>query len=251
MELLNFEKYNNTGIEDFDGLSPKEMHSLLYLPDYGNIIKLNPGNHPIDDIPFIKQIRYFTGQIDPVQGLKLTKAGNIPPVFVKSLYSRKYIKDEMIETGITKLTKETDSNIIVLIRLVSEMSGLVRKKNNTLFITKKHDKIITGNSLFPLVFTEFCQKFNWSYFDGFENEKTGQFGHGYTIYLLHKYGDIERPDEFYANKYFKALPDLKTGEDKDELYNSDFSCFSVRSFERFLAYFGFIEIRREKFSKII
>ena len=61
---------------------------------------------------------------------------------------------------------------------------------------------------------------------------------------LSKYGSKRRKDRFYADKYFEALPQLinttnipRYGTIQDEAAR----CYSVRTFDRFLDFFGGIE----------
>ena len=48
---------------------------------------INPNDNDISDIPLIKQIRFFINQVDRSNGIKLTKADNLPPLIVKELQS--------------------------------------------------------------------------------------------------------------------------------------------------------------------
>ena len=63
--------------------------------------------------------------------------------------------------------------------------------------------------------------------------------------LLAKYGAAKRIDKFYSDKYFNAFPDLITKiqdlgfETKEE---SARRCYSIRTFDRFIDYFGLIKI---------
>jgi len=121
-------KYNNMGMEDFEGLSPENMYNLLY-SDWGkNIININPDNHNGDDIPIIGQIKYFINIIKESGQIKLTKAGYLPPVIVKKIYNEKYISDRMIEMGVTKLTKETDVDNIVTMKILCGLAGLTKNE---------------------------------------------------------------------------------------------------------------------------
>jgi hypothetical protein len=71
---------------------------------------------------------------------------------------------------------------------------------------------------------------------------------GFSFILLSKYGIEKRSYKFYAEKYFKAFPDLLKG------FNSNYStikeqgarCFSLRTFERFMLHFGLIEFEETK-----
>jgi len=79
MEIENsiFNEYNNTSLEDFDNLTPLEMHNLLY--EDKSIVRINENNEDPSDIPFINQIKYFLKRIEEEDGIKLTQAGYIPP----------------------------------------------------------------------------------------------------------------------------------------------------------------------------
>ena len=202
---------------------------------------INPDDNDISEIPLIKQIRFFINQIACSKGIKLTKAGNLPPQIVKELYLQGILKDYPIEHGITKLTKETDCNAIVLTRILCEMSGLIKKRNGILTVTKKASSIVATNQLLPLIFSTFTDKFSWAFFDGYPNDDIGQFGWWYSFALISQHGDISRNSEYYAGKYFQTYPHLLTLKSYDGAIHANYSCYSIRTFDRFLEYFGFTE----------
>jgi hypothetical protein len=107
-------RYNNTGQDRFEGLSPEQMQGLLYGQWGENLITINPQKFDGNDIPIIKQIKYFLNIVKTNHEIKLTKVGNMPPAIVKDIYSQRFITDSMIEIGITKLTKETDVKNIMM-----------------------------------------------------------------------------------------------------------------------------------------
>ncbi|TFH03809.1 MAG: hypothetical protein E4H09_04600 [Spirochaetales bacterium] len=86
-----------------------------------------------------------------------------------------------------------------------------------------------------MLLTLFGQKYNLGYFDGYGSNHIGQLGYRYSLYLLSKYGTKERSESFYAKKYFRALPHVRTGES-----DRDSACYSIRTFHRFFRYFGFL-----------
>jgi len=70
-------------------------------------------------------------------------------------------------------------------------------------------------------------------------------GFGFTLILLSKYGNQKRADEFYAKKYFKAFPQLvdeTTPPNYGTIEEYLERCYTVRTFDRFLIYFGLIKI---------
>ena len=207
---------------------------------------INPNDNDISDIPLIKQIRFFINQVECSNGIKLTKAGNLPPLIVKELYLQGILKDYPIEHGITKLTKETDCNAIVLTRILCEMSGLIKKRNGILTVTKKASDIVDSNKLLSLIFSTFTDRFSWAFFDGYQNGDIGQFGWWYSLALISQHGDIPRNSKYYAEKYFQTYPHLLTLKSYDGAIHANYSCYYIRTFDRFLEYFGFTETTEKK-----
>jgi hypothetical protein len=212
------------------------------------LLKLTESDY--QNIPILNQIKYLLKLIDKQGEIKLTNKGFLPTKIVSDIYKQGFIKDEFIESGISKLYKETDSISINLTRILSELSGLAKKRNKKLSLTKK-GKAIIGNDykMLVLIFKTFVTKFNWAYYDGYGENNIGQLGFGFSLILLCKYGNEKRTDKFYSDKYFKAFPQLI-----NESLNPSFgtleeyagSCYSLRIFERFLKFFGLTKIESEK-----
>ncbi|MDR2144388.1 MAG: hypothetical protein LBP29_08470 [Treponema sp.] len=232
------DKHNNTGRTDFDGLSSEQMSKLLYFKLNENMIKIKDERGT--NVPIIKQINYFLNIVEDAEEIKLTKAGHLPPAIVKDIYSQKYLTDDLIEWGISKLTKETDSTTVELTHILCQASGLIRKKNGKISLTKNGKKTLEAKNFLSLILSTFISKFNWSYFDRYMNEMTGQFGAYYSVYLLDKYGNEKRDAGFYANKYFQAFPKTFSKE-YSEIETSEELCYTRRTFDRFFKYFGFLE----------
>ena len=243
---------NNQGLPDFEGYSPTEMQFILYNTFGENspiqLLKLTDLDYK--NIPILNQIKYLLQIVDNHGELKLTNKGFLPTKIVSDIYNQGFIKDENIESGLYKLYKETDSLTINLSRLLIEISALVKKRNNKLSLTKKGQALIKNDfTLLSLIFTTFGTKFNWAYYDGYGENRIGQIGFGFSLILLGKYGEARRIDKFYSDKYFKAFPD-SINEIEDVGYRtmeeSARSCYSLRTFDRFLDYFGLIKIDTEK-----
>jgi hypothetical protein len=229
------EKYNNAARNDLDGLSPEQMHGLLYANFGENIIKLKDTKGL--DIPLIKQISYYLNIINTDKEIKLTKVGNLPPVLVKEIYAQKFISDRDIEIGITKLVKETDSMSVELTNILCQHGGLIKKRNGKISLTELGKKILTTENFLPVILTTFCSKFRWAYFDEYDDDRIGQFGCYYSIYLLNKYGDEKRESVFYADKYLKTLFEFEYRRVDYNLRRQ----YILRTFDKFMRYFGFLE----------
>ena len=243
---------NNRGIPDFEGYSPAEMQYILY-DTFGKnspIQLLELSEPDYSNIPILKQIKYLLKIIDEKGELRLTAKGFLPTKIVSNIYDQGFIKDEMIESGISKLYKETDSMSINLTRILSELSGIIKKRNKKLSLTKKGKKELNDNrKLFENIITTFGTRFNWAYYDGYGDNQIGQLGFGFSLILISKYGMKKRDDLFYSKKYFSAFPMLI--EQMGPLYfdsrqKGASDCYSLRTFDRFLDYFGVIKIESEK-----
>jgi hypothetical protein len=241
---------NNRSIPDFEGYSPSEMHHILHFTFGANspikLLKLSDTDYK--RIPILNQIKYLTDLIDKHGEIKLTNKGFLPTKIVSDLYQQGFLKDELIEKGISKLYKETDSMTVNLTRILLELGGLIKKRNGKLSLTKSSKKILGDNhELLRLILLTFATKFNWAYYDGFGENHIGQFGYGFSLILLSKYGQEKRSDSFYAERYFKAYPQLldSVKPDYDNLERYSTRCYSIRTFKRFLDYFGVIKIDEE------
>ena len=242
---------NNRGIPDFEGYSPFEMQNILY-DIFGNnssiqLIELCDAD--FKKIPLLNQVKYLLQLVNNSGELKLTTKGFLPTKIVSDIYNQKFIKDEMIESGISKLYKETDSNSINLTRILLELSGLIKKRNNKLSLTKKGKTEFNDNyKLLKSIIITFGNKFNWAYYDGYGQNQIGQLGFGFSLILLSKYGSEKQLDSFYGKKYLKAFPMLLEQIEPSRFDTREkqiYKCYSIRTFNRFLDYFGLIKIDSE------
>ncbi|MDP4197641.1 MAG: hypothetical protein Q8940_21525 [Bacteroidota bacterium] len=176
--------------------------------------------------------------------IKLTQTGNLPPNIIKEIYAKGYFPERWIEDGFVKIRTETDWAIIHNVKLVMVLAGLTKKANNWLSLTKKGETLLKNDNITE-IFLEFLKafttKFSWAYNDGFQDEKLGQIGFLYSLFLLNKYGDKEKAFKFYADKYFLAFPSFIEFSVEDETMLGP--AYYTRFFERFALWFGFVEVK--------
>lgn len=243
--------YNSSEVVDFEGYSSDKMTSILNqtLEEESPISLMELSEEDYNRVPILNQIKYFLQLIKEPGEIKLTKKGYLPTKIVADIYSQGFLKDYAIENGISKLYKETDANTIHLTRLLSELTGLAKKRNGKLSVTQKSQKYLNDNhELLRLILLTFATKFNWAYFDGYGENGIGQVGWGFTIILLANYGHEKHQDSFYAEKYFQAFPHLMMTAHQAYCTpkGRSFNCYSLRTFERFLEYFNLVLIERER-----
>lgn len=239
---------NEKAIQAFEGYTPMDMDALLYRlfqPDCPVQLGLL-SEEEVAQVPMFQLVKHLMKAIETSGELKLTATGALPVKLVKELYEKGYIEEEHITRGLIKLAKELDAMSINLARILIEITGLAKKRLGKLSLTKQGQKALTDhNLLLKAILVAFCTKFNWAYFDGYGDNNIGQLGCGFTMVLLSKYGTEKRPASFYGNKYYLAFPRLADG-----LQASPYSsveqqfqhCYEVRTFPRFLHYFGLIEL---------
>lgn len=243
---------NNRPVPEFERYSPVEMQHILY-DTFGekSPIKLKELNgDDYKQIPILNQIKYLAGIISRAGEIKLTKLGFLPTKVVKELYDQGFIKERLVESGFSKMTREMDSMGIHVARVLLEISGLVKKRNNKLSLTKKGEKILSDDSqLCQLILRIYGEKFNWAHLDGYGENQIGQLGFGFSLILLHKYGTEKQTDKFYSEIYFRAYPMLIENTPNPSYTTiEDYvgHCYSIRTFDRFLDFFGLIKIEKEK-----
>jgi hypothetical protein len=253
IEKIIFQR-NNSPLDDFLGLSPTEMHYLLYeaFSDQSPVqIRSNINDTTLDQIPLFRIVEEYLKIIQRDRQIKLTPLGALPKKVFVEVYDKKFLIDKHIESGIVKLWKEHDCISIMNARFSAELGGLVKKTNGKLSLTKKGSKLLLPENrlqLFKSFFQAFTERFAWSYNDGYTEQPVGQLGWAFSIILLIKFGDQPRLAGFYAEKYLKAFPDFIT------VFKSDNStperqfthCYSIRTFDRFALWFGFVKIEKQK-----
>jgi hypothetical protein len=128
-------------------------------------------------ILILNQFHYLLNLIHEQGELKLTAKGYLPPKLVAALYGQGYMQDCDIEHGITKLHHEHSCQSVNLTRILLELSGLVKKRNNVLTFTASGKKLSQENHLLlKAIFMIFGAKFRWAYYDGYGDHPVGQLG---------------------------------------------------------------------------
>jgi len=245
-EVLN-EDFINRGIAEYEGYSRVEM-DLITFHTFGPDCPLQFQKLPEQEyskIPLLNQVRYLCNMIAEHGEVKLTDKGYLPKRIVSELYSQGFMKEEKFENGKASLCREKDAMTITLTRIIMQEGGLTQTKNGKLSLTKAAESILAeSHELLSLIFYTFTNYINWWYYDPTFNKDIAQLGYGYSLVLLSKYGHNVQTDTFYAWKYFTAYPSLlwsfKTGKRIIDTYTM--ACYSRRTFNRFLDFFGVIEI---------
>jgi hypothetical protein len=246
--------WNNTPVDDYLGLSPTEIYYLVY-ETFGDKspIQFRDGIDDIllDQIPLFRIVEEFLKIIQRDKQIKLTPLGALPKKVIVELYDKKFLLEELVERGISKLWREEDSISIRSARFAAEFAGLVKKINGKLTLTKTATKLLETNNrlqIFKQFFQAFTDKFLWSFNDGYPEQPIGQLGWAFSVIMLDKFGDQSQTADFYADKYLKAFPKFISlfRHEYDTPERQFNSCYSVRTFDRFFLWFGFVTVDKQK-----
>lgn len=245
---------NNCPVENFLGLTPNEVNYLLY-HTFGDRSPIQFSNdlddNTLNQIPLFCIAEEYLKIIQRDKQIKLTPLGALPRKVIVELYDKRILLDEYIESGITKLWREQDCISIANTRFTAELAGLVRKANGKLILTKKGVKLLQNENripLFKLFFQTFTEKLMWGSNDLYHDKTVGQLGWAFSMYMLKRFGNQALTTDFYAEKYIKAFPNFIT------FFKQAYStperqcahCYSTRTFDRFLLWFGFVTVKRQK-----
>ena len=254
-EILNrfsgevMKEINQRSLPLAEGLSPEQLHQLLhFLFTERSIVRLS-ASIP-DDValksPLLNLCICYLQIIQREKEMKLTKTGALPMKIVNELYSKGYIS-EVIWTTPIRVRTEQDSISIQLVRVISKLAGMTKMLHGKLSLTAKGTSLLKSPSKLLILFNEtFFLKFSWSYFDLYDSEQAAQFGAGYTLVLLRKYGHQEKEINFYAQKFLEAFP-MVTDEFESKFSRSPEDafchCYITRTFHRGLMWLGMVETR--------
>lgn len=256
LEVLNqwigefVQKRNSTGLPHFEGYSPQDMFAIIHgLWEVGSPVKMRKlSEEDLSSIPLFRQVKCIVDILLRDGQIKLTATKAIPPKIVRDVYELG-IRDWMIEDGVSKLSKETDSESVMLVHVMLKIMKIVKEQKGVMTLTKTGEKIAKDSQkLFEELLRSFTCSFNFAYFDGYGNEYVGGMASGFSLILVSKYGSEKRSYKFYSEKYFKAFPDLLKGFDArySTIQEQGAHCYSLRTFERFMLHFGLVEIEKTK-----
>ena len=240
---------NSSGLDDFQGLSPDQMHHLLNAPfDSPHILRIQSDLEGDIDAPVLSlfiQLAEAAGD----QGIKPTATGNLPRNLCREIAiahwgEARYAK----ETRFGGINSEPDFGDLHKTRLVAELAGLMRKYKGRFILTRaaKDARDNAGwASLYPQLLRTYVEKFNWAYEDAQPGFPIIQQSFAFTLWLLHRWGDRARPLKDYEDALLKAFP-MVVGEAEKPVFGSAEDqvrqCYSLRCLRRAFGFLGLAEL---------
>lgn len=180
------------------GLNPLQLHYLLAY-DWDS-----PQNPIVlrDDLPFdeIEQTFFYHNARAFLLGLlaekefELTPSGNLKRKYIPPLLDEGIWPDNYVKTLHTynKVLNESDVWLLHIIRVLLELSGLIRKQQNKLKPVQKHIHLTEkehAGALYKLLFKTYFRKMNVSYMPNYEELLLFQEGIPFILYRLNQLAD--------------------------------------------------------------
>ena len=242
-------KQNASPLPDLLGLSPEQMHRLLYQPlgQTADIVTLTtiPNTNEIALAPVVKEVRYFLGRLGELQPLKTTAKGNLPRSFSREFH------EQFSETPgfVSPIKSEEDDWQLMALRHILDMSGWIRKRDGKFSLTKKGTKIVEvgfGREEYYHLLEVYLHRFNWASRDLYPSLEIIQHGALFSLYLLHRkakeYIDAAELSRFFIAAFPTVLMEVEQLPYREP---TDFvgRAFRIRFLERFCEYFGLVTIQ--------
>ena len=244
-------KINSIGLEDFDGLSPEQMHRLLHTPlspESLMSVKVGIERH-LDKVPLFKLSELLLSEIQTAKVLKLTAKGNLPVRICELLHGQDLIQWEYMHY--VKRITEDDIPYIRPLKHYLLDTGIIKKRSNSLSLTKQGETFLKGPAVlrFTSLFHYFSSQFHWgNFYDIDDGGKCGQLGCAYSLLLLSRHGSKPVESEFYSLKWMQAFEKglwqaRRQGNEK-ETVTYYHRAYAIRFFESFANWFGLVNIER-------
>lgn len=240
---------NQRLLDEFHGLSPEQMHHLLYFPFASPELVRFP--EVLDTTPAAPMLTLFNLLTEAIgeQGLKPTAKGNLPQKFCREAALTYWGEETWREnTRFRGINREEDFIDLHVTRLVAELAGLIRKYKGRFILSRDCRSQLNGEgapAIYPRLFKAYIEQFNWAYRDGYPETRFIQSAFLFTLYLLTLYGDTCRSHTFYEDSFLRAFPMVIHEMSPDTLLAPDEAvrnCYTWRTLVHFAGFVGLAEV---------
>jgi Domain of unknown function (DUF1841) len=246
-------KANAEPKSEFLGLSPEQMHRMMYRPfdETSDIVTLNKNlsDEKILEIPIVKEAVYFLRRLGELQPLKATARGNLPRAFACEIHDR-FPEDPELPYPI--VSEEGDMKLLTL-RHILDMCRWIKKRNQKFYLTQKGQNLNgkgIGPDDFHHLFRTYTQKFDWAFRDFYPELGIIQQAFLFSCYILHRKAKTYVNANELSAHFIQAFPAVLNKEKRylppEESHQLIQHAFYIRFIERFCEYFGLVKVQKQK-----
>lgn len=243
------ESQNNRGLDEFHGLSPAQMQSMLTAPMQSIPFMDLPENFSVDiDIPFV----LFFDQLLMAVGngaFKPTATGNLPRNFCRRVGLLHWGEEQYAEkTRYSNINSELDYPELNCFRHTCELAGYLKKYRGKYIIGNECKRLMKSggfSAVYRGLFDVFNNKFNWAFADQHPDLHIVQNSWAFSLFLLQKHGADWKPTGFYEDAFLNAFPALIDSVENrtySSPENTIKSCYRLRVIRHWMSWFGLAQI---------
>lgn len=250
-KLEAFEDRGNARpIDDFEGLSPEQMHTVLYAPlNSEGTIHIAEHVQAGPDVAVLMMLDELRQAIGSGTGVSRTRKRELPPKLVRRLYN--IVRRTPVFAGLlgpTRVRDEKDVPVVHVTRNILEVSGHLRTYGGKFIMSRsfrRQFKKSGYSTIYPELFRSYVQEFNWSFWPSYLDIDPFQQFFSFTLFQLAKRGhEFVRPSE-YAARFYDAFPmilqDLIWDDDSSEALEYSISIYVIQVVIHFWGFFGLID----------
>lgn len=229
-------RQNSAPRSDFNGLSPEDMHNIMYDPFRDQcVVQLNKlDKNQYELVPLIRQALFLLNTLNE-KDLKLTKLGWLPLKIVADAY-RIGQPEWIIEELKQKRINEYEVGAVWMARIILELLGWIKTRKGVLSLTVK------GRKAFSNIDAAANEVLRFSLvgvglhtFDAVEDDRISNLGIAYSVWLLNQFGSEWHFGSFYQEHYQKAFN-----------FPDKYTIYETRVFSRLFYWLGIVEMRLNK-----
>ena len=229
-------RQNSAPRSDFNGLSPEDMHNIMYDPFRDQcVVQLNKlDKNQYELVPLIRQALFLLNTLNE-KDLKLTKLGWLPLKIVADAY-RIGQPEWIIEELKQKRINEYEVGAVWMARIILELLGWIKTRKGVLSLTVKGRKAFSNIDAAANEILRFSLVgVGLHTFDAVEDDRIGNLGIAYSVWLLNQFGSEWHLGSFYQEHYQKAFN-----------FPDKYTIYETRVFSRLFYWLGIVEMRLNK-----
>lgn len=245
---------NEEPLPEFLGLSPYQMHRLLYRPldDAADIVILNQdlSREDLAHIPIVRETVYFLRRLGELQPLKATVRGFLPRAFAQEMHLA--FPNDRAAGPVRPIMSEQDDWKLLGLRHILDMCGWIKKRSKKFSLTQGGKKVVDdgfGPKDFFHLFKTYTLDFNWAFKDWYPELWIIQRGFLFSCYILHLKAKTDIHSEELSRFFIAAFPAVLK-ETREIPYFTPQQEIGYAFFNRFIRnfceYFGLVTVREEK-----
>ena len=199
-------RQNSAPRSDLNGLSPEDMHNIMYDPFRDQcVVQLNKlDKNQYELVPLIRQALFLLNTLNE-KDLKLTKLGWLPLKIVADAY-RIGQPEWIIEELKQKRINEYEAGAVWMARIILELLGWIKTRKGVLSLTVKGRKAFSNIDAAANEILRFSLVgVGLHTFDAVEDDRIGNLGIAYSVWLLNQFGSEWHFVSFYQEHYQKAF----------------------------------------------